>query len=73
MSEDTRNSGRPDRNRINLDHAHAVRDFSEALGVTEEQLRKAAQIVGNSASTLREYFRSRKGTVNEMTVLLPIC
>ena len=61
MSDDKANSGRTDRDRINLQQEYEVRDWSESLGVTTERLRQTVQIVGNNASTVREYLRSRRG------------
>ena len=57
MSDDTKNAGRPDRDRINLEQDYEVRDWSRALGVTEEELRAAVKAVGNSASKVREHLQ----------------
>jgi hypothetical protein len=61
MTDDKANSGRTDRDRINLQQEYEVRDWSESLGVTTERLRQTVQIVGNNAATVREYLRSRRG------------
>jgi hypothetical protein len=60
-SDDTRNPGRPDRDRINLEQDYEVRDWTRSLGVTENELRKAVQAVGNTASKVREYLH-KEGT-----------
>lgn len=41
MSDDTRQVGSPDRDRINLSEDYEVRYWTGALGVTEQQLREA--------------------------------
>ena len=61
MSDDTRNPGRPDRDHIILEQDYEVRDWSQSLGVTEDELRKAVQAVGNTASKVREYLQ-KEGT-----------
>lgn len=60
MSGDKATISPPDCERIGLVQEQEVRDWSQKLGVTEEELRFAVQTVGNKASTVREYFRSRK-------------
>ncbi|WP_267120123.1 DUF3606 domain-containing protein, partial [Xanthomonas sacchari] len=39
MSDDTRNTGSPDRDRINLHEDDDVRDWTQALGVSADELR----------------------------------
>ena len=57
MSDDTKNVGAPDRDRINLSEDYEVRDWAESLGVSRERLHEAVQAVGNSADKVREYLR----------------
>ena len=57
MSDDTNNAGRPDRDWINLEQDYEVRDWSRALGITEEELRAAVKAVGHSASKVREHLQ----------------
>lgn len=59
MSDDSQNRGEPDRSRINLNQEHEVRYWTQALDVTEDELRDAVRAVGSSASDVREYLRSR--------------
>ena len=59
MSDDPKNTGSPDRDRINLEQDYEVQDWSKSLGVTEEELRDAVKAVGNTASNVREYLASR--------------
>jgi hypothetical protein len=39
---------------------HEVRYWTQALGVTKEQLAEAVQQVGNSADRVREYFSKNR-------------
>lgn len=59
MSDDKNKPGPADRNRISLDEDYEVRYWSEALGVTKEQLSAAVKTVGNSADRVREHLKKR--------------
>lgn len=54
MSDDKNNRGAQDRSRINLHEEHEVRYWTEALGVSRDQLAAAVEAVGVSASVVRE-------------------
>jgi hypothetical protein len=58
MSDDPKNPGRPDRDRINLEQDYEVRDWCKSLGVTEGELRGAVQAVGNTASKVRQFLQT---------------
>ncbi len=62
MSDDTSKRGAADRSRINLNQDYEVRDWTEALGVTKEELSAAVAAVGNSADKVREYLKSGRGS-----------
>ncbi|WP_081721058.1 DUF3606 domain-containing protein [Pseudoxanthomonas suwonensis] len=55
MSDDRNNPGRPDRDRINLNEDYEVRYWTEALGVSEQELRDAVQAVGSTAEAVRRH------------------
>lgn len=55
MSDDLNKRGQPDRSRINVHEEHEVRYWTEALGVTREELERAVEQVGVSASAVREH------------------
>lgn len=57
MSDNTKNVGSPDRDRISLSEDYEVRDWTKSLGVSEERLREAVEAVGNSADKVREYLK----------------
>ena len=46
MSDDKRKPGRPDRDRIDVNEDYELRDWSEKLGVSKEQLAAAVKRVG---------------------------
>lgn len=55
MSDDMNNRGAQDRARISLAEEHEVRYWTQALGVSKEQLAAAVQAVGNSAHKVRAH------------------
>jgi len=60
MSDDLTNRGAQDRARINLSEDYEVRHWTEALGVSKEELEKAVRAVGNSAEKVREHLRAQR-------------
>ena len=58
MSDDKKNSGGQDRERINVNQDYELRDWSKSLGVTPEKLKEAVAAVGDRAEKVREYLRS---------------
>ena len=55
MSDDMNNRGPQDRARISLSEEHEVRYWTQALGVTKEQLAAAVKAVGSSADRVRAH------------------
>ena len=55
MSDDLKNQGAQDRARISLSEEHEVRYWTQALGVTKEQLAAAVKAVGPGAQKVREH------------------
>lgn len=55
MPDDKTKVGGQDRRRINLNGEDEVRNWTEILGATEEELRKAIAAVGNQADRVREH------------------
>lgn len=47
----------PDHALIVINESYEVSDWSDTLGVTEEELRKAIAVVGGSLERVREYLR----------------
>lgn len=54
-ADDKKLTGAPDRNRISLSEDYEIRDWTESLGVGEDELREAVDAVGNSADAVRAY------------------
>lgn len=55
MSDDLSKRGPQDRSRINVNEPHELRYWTQALGVTESQLREAVKAVGPAATAVREH------------------
>jgi hypothetical protein len=55
--DDTTKRNSPDSKRINLSEDHEVRYWTQALGVTEQELREAVKAAGSSAEKVREHLR----------------
>ena len=54
MSDDTRNVGTPDRDRINVHEAYE-QYWTKALGVSADELRAAVDAVGPVAAKVRQH------------------
>ena len=54
MADDFANRGQQERSRINVHEEHEVRYWTEALGVSREQLEAAVKEVGPMAAAVRE-------------------
>ena len=57
MSDNLQNRGAQDRARINVNEEWEVRHWTEALGVSKEELERAVQQVGPSAQAVREHLK----------------
>ncbi|MET3665885.1 DUF3606 domain-containing protein [Caulobacter sp. 1776] len=57
MSDDLNNRGAQDRSRISVGEEHEVRYWTEALGVSEDELKRAVEAVGNSADAVRAHLQ----------------
>ncbi|MDB5657304.1 MAG: hypothetical protein JWQ94_4917 [Tardiphaga sp.] len=49
-----KNKGQPDRSKINMHEKHEVQCWAKHLNVTEEELQKAVDKVGNGAAAVRK-------------------
>jgi len=50
MADDKSNTGNPDRQRINTNQEHELRDWAKKFGVSEDMLRTTVTQVGNQAT-----------------------
>lgn len=57
MSDDKKNTGSPDRDRINVNEDYELQYWTKALGVSADELRAAVQAVGPTAAAVREHLR----------------
>lgn len=53
MADNLNNRGAQDRARINVSEEHEVRYWTDALGVSEEELRRLVAEVGDQAEAVR--------------------
>ncbi len=61
MSDDKTRRGSPDRDRIDMNDPDEVRNWTESLGVSRDELARAVQAAGDRADKVREYLRGRSG------------
>ena len=52
--DDLKNRGQPDRSKINMHEDHEVQYWTKHLKVSKEELQKAVDKVGNSATAVRK-------------------
>jgi hypothetical protein len=55
MGDDKRNTGSPDRDRINANEDYGLQYWSKELGVTPQELRAAVQAAGPTAEAVRRH------------------
>ncbi|AOA72426.1 DUF3606 domain-containing protein [Stenotrophomonas rhizophila] len=55
MTDDKKNAGSPDRDRINVNEDYELQYWTKALGVNAEELRAAVKAVGSTAVAVRKH------------------
>ncbi|PPT43066.1 DUF3606 domain-containing protein [Xanthomonas arboricola] len=55
MTDDKKNTGSPDRDRINVNEDYELQYWTKALGVSADQLRAAVKAVGPTAAAVRKH------------------
>lgn len=60
MSDAKSKTGGQDRTHIALGEDYEVRDWSKKFGVTADELKAAVKTVGNKASDVEAYLKSKK-------------
>ncbi len=55
MSDDKKNTGSPDRDRINVNEDYEVQYWTKELGVSAEKLREAVKAVGPTSAAVRKH------------------
>ena len=62
-----------DRSKIILDSENQVRHWTRHLGVTEQELARAIERVGNSAATVRKQLTTSKVASQSQTTSVAVC
>ena len=55
MADDKSNRGRQDRERIDVNDADELRNWSKSLNKTPDEIKDAVRVVGNFADKVREH------------------
>ncbi|QCO68380.1 DUF3606 domain-containing protein [Luteimonas yindakuii] len=55
MADDKKQTGSPDRDRINMSEDYEVQYWTKALGVSREQLQEAVDAAGPTADAVRRH------------------
>jgi len=55
VTDDKKNAGSPDRDRINVNEDYELQYWTKALGVSAEELRAAVKAVGPTAVAVRKH------------------
>jgi hypothetical protein len=55
MADDTKQTGKPDDQRINVEQDHEVSYWSKELGVSRDELRNAVQRAGPLVKNVRQH------------------
>jgi len=59
MSDDKTKTGGQDRQRINVNENHELRDWAAKFGVTTQQLKDAVAQVGDRAAEVEQYLKMK--------------
>jgi methylaspartate ammonia-lyase len=59
MPDDLKNRGRPDRDRINVNADHELRNSAQKFGVKPDELKEAVKRVGDRAEAVKEHLAGR--------------
>ncbi|HDS1215928.1 DUF3606 domain-containing protein [Stenotrophomonas maltophilia] len=55
MSDNKKNTGSPDRDRINVNEDYELQYWTKALGVSADELRAAVKAVGPTSAAVRKH------------------
>ncbi|MBB3760787.1 MULTISPECIES: DUF3606 domain-containing protein [Xanthomonas] len=55
MTDDKKNTGSPDRDRINVNEDYELQYWTKAFGVSADELRAAVKAVGPTAAAVRKH------------------
>jgi len=60
MSDDKKNVGSPDRDRINVHEAYEVQYWTKRFGVSAEQLKAAVAAVGPTSKAVEQHLKGHR-------------
>jgi hypothetical protein len=60
MSDNKKQVGKPDRDRISVSEKYEVEDWSKKFGVTPDELKAAVKSVGPIAKDVEDYLKKNK-------------
>lgn len=58
MSDDPKKIGKPDRDRINVNEPHELRDWAKHFYVSQDKIKEAVKAVGVMAKDIERYLSS---------------
>jgi hypothetical protein len=61
MADNLQQRGGQDRQRIDVNQDHELRDWSKKFGVSPQQLKEAVQAVGDRADKVQDYLQRGQG------------
>jgi transposase-like protein len=61
MSDDLKQRGGTDRQRINVNQDYELRDWARRLGVSEQELKEAVRAVGDRVDQVRDHLAGTRG------------
>ena len=64
MAADLSKRGKPDRSKIAMHEDHEIRYWTKHLGISREELQRAVDKVGNSATAVRKELVSTNDTIS---------
>ena len=60
MADDKSTTGKPDRDRINIDEPYEIAGWSQRFGITHQELIEVVQIVGDRAEDVEHHLKSKR-------------
>ena len=64
MPDDTSSRGGQDRERINVNQDHELRDWAKKFNATPDQIKEAVQAVGDRADKVEMHLKGSRSTTN---------
>jgi hypothetical protein len=68
MSDDLKRRSGQDRERINVNQEHELRDWAKKFDASPQQIKEAVQAVGDRADKVEMYLKGSRSTMNSERV-----